>query len=139
MVKPLEGWTRKVAAGYSGRPFTELIEEYRAGPQKWNPMSWDKVDEIANGGEMFIHHEDARRGQPDWAPRTFDEETTRTLTGMLDSRISKLPSASRRSALSPRCREAARSSSSRVSRLAISGEPGEILIGCPGGTPAGSS
>ena len=62
-VTPLQGWTEKVAAGYAKQPWTELIEEYRSGPPAWNPMGWGKLDELTNGGEMFIHHEDARRGQ----------------------------------------------------------------------------
>jgi uncharacterized protein (TIGR03085 family) len=128
-VKPLEGWTKKVAAGYADRPWTELIEEYRTGPQKWNPMRWSKVDELANGGEMFIHHEDARRGQPGWAPRTFDEDTTQTLIGMIDSPLSRL--AVRKSPVGvvaevPGGRTIQLKSGEPA--VTLNGEPGEILL-----------
>ncbi len=128
-VKPLEGWTKKVAAGYADRPWAELIEEYRTGPQKWNPLRWSKVDELANGGEMFIHHEDARRGQPDWMPRTFGEDTTQTLIGMIDSPLSRL--AVRKSPVGvlaevPGGRSIALKSGEPA--VTISGEPGEILL-----------
>ena len=88
-VKPLQGWTEKVAAGYAEQPWTELIDEYRSGPPIWNPMGWGKLDELSNGGEMFIHHEDARRGQPNWKPREFDPETAAALENMVGSGLSK--------------------------------------------------
>ncbi len=128
-VTPLAGWTQKVAAGYADRPWTELIEDYRGGPQKWNPMSWDRVDEVANGGEMFIHHEDARRGQPGWVPRTFDEDTTAALLGMLDSKLSRL--AVRKSPVGvvaevPGGRTIELKSGEPA--VTINGEPGEIVL-----------
>jgi uncharacterized protein (TIGR03085 family) len=33
-----------------------------------NPLT----DELANGMEFFIHHEDVRRGRPGWQPRELD-------------------------------------------------------------------
>ena len=52
-------------------------------------MGWGKLEELSNGGEMFIHHEDARRGQPDWKPREFDAETAAALENMVGSGLSK--------------------------------------------------
>ena len=129
VVKPMQGWTSKVAAGYAERPWSELVEEFRSGPQKWNPLRWNKIDEVANGAEMFIHHEDARRGQPGWTPRVLDEQTTHTLIGLLDSPLSKL--SLRKSAVGvvaqlPGGRTIDLKSGEPA--VTIAGEPGEILL-----------
>jgi uncharacterized protein (TIGR03085 family) len=87
-VSAMHGFTEKASAEYAKRPWTELIEKYRSGPPGWNPTGWGKLDELTNGGEMFIHHEDARRGQVGWEPRTFDAQTTAELEKSL--RMSKL-------------------------------------------------
>ena len=89
-VKPFSGWTDKVAAEYAKRPWGELVQEYRSGPPVWNPSGWGKLDELTNGGEMFIHHEDARRGRPGWEPRDLDPASVAELEKMLGSGMSKL-------------------------------------------------
>ena len=33
------------------------------------------LNEAGNGIEFFIHHEDIRRAQPEWKPRTLDSTT----------------------------------------------------------------
>ncbi len=129
MLKPLSGWTKKVSAGYLSQPWPELVEQYRSGPQRWNPLSIDKVDEVANAGEMFIHHEDARRGQPGWAPRTFDEQTGKSLIGLVDSKLSRLfvrqsPVGVHAEIPGGRTIEL----KSGEPTVTISGEPGEILL-----------
>jgi uncharacterized protein (TIGR03085 family) len=48
-------------------------------------LGWGSLDAKANGMEMFIHHEDARRGQPDWQPRVLDESTREQLIPMVGS------------------------------------------------------
>ena len=90
IVKPLQGWTDRVAAGYAKRPWSELVQRYRSGPPVWNPAGWGKLNELTNGGEMFIHHEDARRGQPGWEPRELDPASVAELEKMLGSGVSKL-------------------------------------------------
>ena len=87
---PLKGWTDKVAAGYAEREWSELVQQYRSGPPVWNPAGWGKLNELTNGGEMFIHHEDARRGQPGWEPRQLDPASVAELEKMLGSGMSKL-------------------------------------------------
>ena len=89
-VSALHGFTDKAAADYARQPWPELIELYRSGAPAWNPTGWGKLDELTNNGEMFIHHEDARRGQPDWAPRSLDDATSKVLADMVDSGLSKL-------------------------------------------------
>jgi uncharacterized protein (TIGR03085 family) len=59
-------------------PYPELIELVRAVPW-WSPISNPLVDGLANTVEFFIHHEDVRRGQPDWQPRTLPPDEVATL------------------------------------------------------------
>jgi uncharacterized protein (TIGR03085 family) len=85
VITPLAGWTARVSAGYRKRPWPEQIELYRSGPPAFSPLGWGSIDAKANGMEMFIHHEDARRGQPDWQPRELDESVRRQLIRMIVS------------------------------------------------------
>ena len=41
----------------------------RDGPPRLSPFGLPGVDERANLVEFFVHHEDVRRGAPDWAER----------------------------------------------------------------------
>ncbi|MTE13458.1 TIGR03085 family metal-binding protein [Nocardia aurantiaca] len=59
----LESVQRKVAQ----RPFADLLDEVRSGP----PFFLRPVDSLMNTTEMFVHHEDVRRGVPGWKPRTL--------------------------------------------------------------------
>ena len=47
-----------------------ILDKVAAGPPLYSPLKL--LDPVANVAEMFIHHEDVRRAQPDWAPRTLD-------------------------------------------------------------------
>jgi len=62
----------RATAGYADTPWAEMIAQLRAGPPAWSPFRVGKVDEFANGAEFFVHHEDVRRGVPDWQPRPPD-------------------------------------------------------------------
>ncbi len=85
MVKALAGHLKSVTKSFADRPWQEQVELLRAGPPGWNPMGWGKLDELANGVEMFVHHEDARRAIAVWKPRELDPTTTAELTDVLDS------------------------------------------------------
>jgi uncharacterized protein (TIGR03085 family) len=89
-VTPLHGFTEKAQDGYRGRSWAELIREYRGGPPAWNPTGWGPLNDLTNGGEMFIHHEDVRRGQPGWRPRELGPADTAELTRIATSGLSKL-------------------------------------------------
>jgi uncharacterized protein (TIGR03085 family) len=73
-----------VLAGYTERlrlkarksdSLERLIDRIRQGPPKYSPFSLPGVDEKANLGEYFVHHEDVRRAQPDWQPRVLPAAT----------------------------------------------------------------
>jgi uncharacterized protein (TIGR03085 family) len=72
VIKPLAGYLSSVQARAAGRPFTELLEQIRTGPPWWSPLR--PVDAVANLTEMFVHHEDVRRGEPGWEPRELAAE-----------------------------------------------------------------
>ena len=82
---PLAGWMAKVSAGYQKRPWDQQIAALRSGPPAYSPLGWGPVDDKANSMEMFIHHEDARRGQPGWQPRELDADTRAQLIPMITS------------------------------------------------------
>ena len=74
LVHPLASYAEKVRVQESERDFEEIIERVRTGPPRWSPTHVDGVDRFVNTIEFFIHHEDVRRAQDQWAPRTLDEE-----------------------------------------------------------------
>ncbi|WP_459611595.1 TIGR03085 family metal-binding protein [Corynebacterium urogenitale] len=49
------------------RPYGSIVEDFRSGPPKWNPMRY--ADSFVNLAENFIHHEDVRRGSGEAEPR----------------------------------------------------------------------
>lgn len=120
--------TDNASADYAKRPWGELIDEFRSGPPAWNPSGWGKLGEL-DGVEMFIHHEDARRGQEGWQPRVFDADTTARLDRMASSGVLKL--ALRKSPVGviaqlPGHEPVTLKSGDSV--VTISGEPGEIIL-----------
>ncbi len=48
----------------------QLVGKVASGPPSYSPLKL--LDPVANVAEMFIHHEDVRRAQPDWAPRALE-------------------------------------------------------------------
>lgn len=71
---PLAGHTRRVQDGYAARPWAALIGLLRDGPPRLSPTSVGAVDDVVNGGEFLVHHEDVRRARPGWEPRPEDTE-----------------------------------------------------------------
>jgi uncharacterized protein (TIGR03085 family) len=74
MIPALSAVTEKAMQGYRDLPWAEAVQLFRGGPQSWSPMRIGGVDAAVNGMEFFVHHEDIRRGEPGWEPRTPDEE-----------------------------------------------------------------
>lgn len=60
-----------------------LVARIRDGAPRWNPMSWERVDEWTNLLEFYVHHEDVRRAQDDWEPRLLDPRLDRHLWAAL--------------------------------------------------------
>ncbi|MFI7676668.1 TIGR03085 family metal-binding protein [Actinophytocola sp. NPDC049390] len=72
LLPALAGYTKRVQDGYARRPWRELVDLVRGGPPAWWPTRIPAVDKLVNSVELFIHHEDVRRGQEGWTPREPD-------------------------------------------------------------------
>ena len=80
----LSRYTDKVQSGVAGRPFEDLVDDIRTGPPLWSPFRL--LDPVINVGEMFVHHEDLRRAEPDWTQRTLSaglQDRLWTLAGVV--------------------------------------------------------
>lgn len=67
VVPPMSGLTTRAMARRARRPFEMQVETLRSPspPLRLLPP----LDRLINTFEMVVHHEDLRRGQPDWSPR----------------------------------------------------------------------
>ncbi|MDN5931284.1 MAG: TIGR03085 family metal-binding protein [Pseudonocardia sp.] len=72
LVAALAPITEHAMAGYDDTPWEQMVGELRGGAPVWSPYRIGPVDELANGAEFFVHHEDVRRGVPGWEPRPAD-------------------------------------------------------------------
>lgn len=72
LLSAFAGHTKKVQDGYARKPWRELVDQVRGGPPVWWPTRIGAVDKLVNSIELFVHHEDARRGQEGWTPREPD-------------------------------------------------------------------
>jgi uncharacterized protein (TIGR03085 family) len=72
VIKPLAARMERVQSEFAARPYEELIQLIRTGPPRMSLFALKPIDEAANTVEFFIHAEDVRRAQPDWAPRELD-------------------------------------------------------------------
>lgn len=79
VIRPLSGWTRRVQSRVARRNFSWLVDRLRGGPPRWSPARLRRIDEGANNVEFFVHHEDIRRAQPEWQPRTLDSAANELL------------------------------------------------------------
>jgi uncharacterized protein (TIGR03085 family) len=72
---PLAGYTRHVQNRLIAKtPFPQLVQLIRTGPPRFSVFGLPGADERLNLVEYFVHHEDIRRAQPDWQPRTISGE-----------------------------------------------------------------
>jgi uncharacterized protein (TIGR03085 family) len=54
-----------------------LVDKVASGPPLYSPLKL--LDPVVNVAEMFIHHEDVRRAQPDWRPRVLEPGLAKVL------------------------------------------------------------
>jgi uncharacterized protein (TIGR03085 family) len=82
MVPFLAGYTDRVQRQTAqSASFDELVEKVASGPPLYSPFKL--VDAVANMDEMFVHHEDVRRAQTGWEPRSLDKDTVAALKRQL--------------------------------------------------------
>ncbi|MER5494100.1 TIGR03085 family metal-binding protein [Streptomyces sp. LE64] len=70
--KPLADRLERVQAEFAAKPYEELLQLIRSGPPKFSPFSLKQVDEASNVVEFYVHAEDVRRAQEEWAARPLD-------------------------------------------------------------------
>lgn len=78
LIPPLRGHGEHVRLAKAAEPFPTVIHEVRTPPW-WSPISNPLTDELANGIELFIHHEDVRRAGSGWEPRELDAGQQKSL------------------------------------------------------------
>lgn len=71
-VPGLSGLADRAMARLARKDFAVLVEKLR--DPGLTPYALPPVEMLANTMEYFVHHEDLRRGQPDWAPRELDDK-----------------------------------------------------------------
>jgi len=74
VVPRLAGHTKRVQDRAARRDWPTLVAQVRHRPWWWAPL-----DEPLNLVEYFVHHEDVRRAQPGWQPRTLDSSLSSRL------------------------------------------------------------
>ncbi|MCU1644861.1 MAG: hypothetical protein JWN03_5136 [Nocardia sp.] len=91
MLKPFASYLENVQRRVAQRPFPQLLDLVSSGP----PWLLRPVDSLMNLTEMFVHHEDVRRAQPDWEPRELSAEDEsrlwKVLTGLARMAYRKSP------------------------------------------------
>jgi uncharacterized protein (TIGR03085 family) len=81
---PMARYTARAQQKLSGRtPYPMLVETIRTGPPRLSLFGIPGVDGKANFAEYFVHHEDVRRGQPDWRPRELSAGLTEAVWNLL--------------------------------------------------------
>lgn len=74
LIKPLAAYGEKVRQGVAQREWKSLVEAIRNGPPRLSPMRLSFLDRLTNTVEFFVHLEDVRRAQPNWAPRPLIDD-----------------------------------------------------------------
>ncbi|MEU6868192.1 TIGR03085 family metal-binding protein [Streptomyces sp. NPDC046876] len=122
----------RAMAEYTAKPYEELIQLIRTGPPKLSVYALKPIDEAANAVEFYVHAEDVRRAQPDWAPRVLDPVFSDALWMRLE-RLARLTG--RRSPVGlvlrrPDGQTAVAHKGTPV--VTVTGEPGELTLFCFG-------
>jgi len=69
----LSGYTTRVQERIARDDWQSLLGRVRQ-PPLWSIFRIGPIEEAANTTEFFIHHEDVRRAQPGWLPRSLSPE-----------------------------------------------------------------
>jgi uncharacterized protein (TIGR03085 family) len=129
VIRPLSTYTSKVMEQVGEQPFDELVETFRQGPPWWSVFAIPGVGDRINMFELYVHHEDVRRGQPDWRPRPSDPEREDALWAGLTNPMNRL--LFRRSSVGVVLRAAGRPDAvvkKGAPEVHVVGEPSEIAL-----------
>jgi len=128
-LRPFSGHTANVMREVGEQPFHELIATFRGGPPWWSVFAIPGIGDRANMFELYVHHEDIRRAQPDWHPRPTDARREDALWAGLTSPIGRM--LFRRCSVGVVLRAAGRDEvvvKNREPSVHIVGEPSEITL-----------
>jgi uncharacterized protein (TIGR03085 family) len=115
---------QNVMESVKAEPWDGMIKQFREGPPIWSPWAIPVLGDKFNLAEFFIHHEDIRRAQPDWAPRSDDAARDDALWNPLKMMGRML---FRKSPVGVTLRSAGRDDI-----VVKKGESGVVLVGLPG-------
>lgn len=128
---PMAGRTEKVQEALAGRPFEDLLDTIASGPPKWSPFALGPINEAANLGEFFVHHEDVLRASDGGARRTLESRMSNALFGMLP-RLAKMTLRHVRTGVVADCgsygRQSLKSPKDDHGNVVLLGEPQEVLL-----------
>jgi len=71
VVPALSGQVDKAMERRADDDFHHLVSQLRSGPPALSVYAVPKLGPALNTLEYFVHHEDIRRAQPDWKPRSL--------------------------------------------------------------------
>ena len=75
VIRALSARLARVQDRVAARPWETLVAQVRRRP--W--WSFGPLDDLANRTEYFVHHEDVRRAQPGWEPRSLPADMAAAL------------------------------------------------------------
>jgi uncharacterized protein (TIGR03085 family) len=78
VIKPLAGHLDRVRNRAAAQDWERLVAQVRRRPV-WAVFGEESVNQV----EYFVHHEDIRRAQPGWQPRTLPAEMSASLWSRL--------------------------------------------------------
>lgn len=75
LLPPLSGALARASEKRAAEDFATLVKRLRHGPPVLSPFAIPKLGSMLNLLEFYIHHEDVRRAQPEWSPRSLPAAT----------------------------------------------------------------
>ena len=127
-IPALASLTDKAMAAWGSTPWADRVALLRGGPPPWSPWFVPALDRMVNGAELYVHHEDVRRGEPGWEPRPADAARDAELWAIV-GRMAKLTY--RKSPVGVVLRRPDGESivaKSADHGVTVTGEPGELVL-----------
>lgn len=78
-VPPLSPLLDRASRQRAEQDFSALVNQLRHGAPPWSLFALPRLGDLLNTLEFFVHHEDVRRAQPTWEPRTLPRTVEDTL------------------------------------------------------------
>jgi uncharacterized protein (TIGR03085 family) len=135
LLPQLAGYTARVQQQVTdSTDWSTLLDRIASGPPLFSPFK--VLDPLVNVAEMFIHHEDVRRAQPDWQPRILDDPTSDALARQVSmmARMTMAKSPARVTLATPDGKSLTTTGNGPA--VTVTGPPGELLLFAAGREPA---